>query len=312
MPRKKITVIGAGYVGSTTAHWVASKELGDVVVLDILEGIPQGKCLDLYQAGPIDGFDSKVIGTNDYKDTKGSDIVAITSGIPRKPGMSRDDLLATNAKIIKEVTTKVVEHSPDCTIVMVANPLDVMTWVAKDISGFPRERVFGMAGILDTARCRTFLAMEMGVSVEDIQVMLMGGHGDTMVPLPRFCTVSGIPLMDMLPKEKIDAIVERTKKGGGEIVKHLKTGSAYYAPSRAAAQIIEAILFDKKRILPCSAYLEGEYGVEGLCVGVPVKIGAKGMEQIIELKLNSEEKAQFDKSVSAVKEVTDIAKGMIK
>jgi malate dehydrogenase len=312
MARKKISVIGAGYVGSTAAHWIASMELGDVVLLDILEGIPQGKALDLYQSGPVDGFDSRVVGTNDYKDTKGSDIVAITSGVPRKPGMSRDDLLETNAKIIKEVTSKVVENSPDCIIVMVANPLDVMTYVAKEISGFPRERVFGMAGILDTARCRAFLSMELNVSVEDIQVMLMGGHGDTMVPLPRYCTVSGIPLTEMLPKDRIEAIVERTKKGGGEIVKYLKTGSAYYAPSRATAQIIESIIFDKKRILPCSAYLDGEYGVKGICVGVPVKVGEKGMEKVIELKLDSSEKELFEKSVSAVKEVTDIAKGMIK
>ena len=312
MKRKKISVIGAGFVGSTTAHWAASKELGDVVILDILEGIPQGKSLDLYQAGPIEGFDSRVTGSNDYKDTKDSDIVVITSGIPRQPGMSRDDLLAVNLKVVKEVTQNVVKHSPNCIIIVVTNPLDVMTYVAKVASGFPKNRVFGMAGILDTARFRTFLAAELNCSVEDISALILGGHGDTMVPLPRFCTVAGIPLVDMLPMDKINKIVDRTAKGGGEIVSLLKKGSAYYAPSAAVVQIIESIVLDKKRILPCAAYLEGEYGVKDLYVGVPVKIGENGIEQVIEIKMNGDEKALFNKSVEAVKEVTNIAKEMMK
>jgi malate dehydrogenase len=312
MKRKKISVIGAGFVGSTTAHWAASKELGDVVVLDILDGIPQGKALDLYQAGPIEGFDSRITGTSDYKDTKDSDIVVITSGIPRQPGMSRDDLLAVNLKVVKEVTENVVKYSPNCIIIVVTNPLDVMTYVAKVTSKFPKNRVFGMAGILDTARFRTFLAAELNCSVEDISALILGGHGDTMVPLPRFCTVAGIPLVDMLPMDKINKIVDRTAKGGGEIVALLKKGSAYYAPSAAVVQIIESIVLDKKRILPCAAYLEGEYGVKDLYVGVPVKIGANGIEQVIEIKMNGDEKALFNKSVEAVKEVTNVAKEMMK
>jgi malate dehydrogenase len=312
MKRKKISVIGAGFVGSTTAHWAASKELADVVVLDVLEGVPQGKALDLYQAGPIEGFDARVTGTNDYKDTKDSDIVVITSGIPRQPGMSRDDLLAVNLKVVKEVTQNVVKYSPNCIIIVVTNPLDVMTYVAKVTSGFPKNRVFGMAGILDTARFRTFLAAELNCSVEDISALILGGHGDTMVPLPRFCTVAGIPLVDMLPMDKINKIVDRTAKGGGEIVSLLKKGSAYYAPSAAVVQIIESIVLDKKRILPCAAYLDGEYGVKDLYVGVPVKIGANGIEQVIEIKMNGDEKALFNKSVEAVKEVTNIAKEMMK
>lgn len=312
MKRKKITIVGAGYVGSTTAHWLASKEMGDIVILDVLEGIPQGKALDLYQAGPVEGYDCKVIGTNDYKDTKDSDIVVITSGVPRKPGMSRDDLLAVNIKIVKEVSLNVVKYSKDAIIIMVTNPLDVMTYISKVVTGFPKNRVFGMAGILDTARFRTFLAMELDCSVEDISALILGGHGDTMVPLPRFCTVAGIPLVDLLPKEKIDKIIDRTTKGGGEIVALLKTGSAYYSPSAAVCQIVESIVYDKKRILPCAAYLDGEYGVKDLYVGVPVKIGANGIEKVIEIKLNSDEKALFDKSVAAVREITGVAKEMMK
>jgi malate dehydrogenase len=301
MGRKKISIIGAGFVGATAAHWAAAKELGDIVLVDILEGIPQGKALDLFESAPIEGFDSNVIGTNTYEETKGSDIVIITSGIPRKPGMSREDLLDINRKIIESVVAEVTAKSPNAILIMVTNPLDTMTYLAFKKSGLPRERVMGMAGVLDTARYRAFIAMELGVSVEDIQALLLGGHGDEMVPLPRYTTVSGIPLSQLLPKEKIDKLVDRARKGGGEIVNLLKTGSAFYAPSAGAIQMAEAILKDKKRILPCCVYLNGEYGLKDICFGVPVKLGEKGVESIIELDLTEEEKGLVAKSAGSVK-----------
>jgi len=301
MGRKKISIIGAGFVGATAAHWAAEKELGDIVLVDILEGIPQGKALDLYEAAPIEGFDSRVIGTNSYEETKGSDVVVITSGVARKPGMSREDLLAINKKIIESVVGQVVEASPKAILIMVANPLDTMTYLAVKKSGLPKERVIGMAGILDTGRFKAFISMELGVSVEDIQSLLLGGHGDEMVPLPRYTTVSGIPLAQLLPKETIDRLVDRARKGGGEIVNLLKTGSAYYAPGAAAVQMVEAILKDKKRILPCCVYLDGEYGLKDICFGVPVKLGAAGVESIIQLDLTAEEKALVAKSAESVK-----------
>jgi malate dehydrogenase len=301
MGRKRISVIGAGFVGATAAHWAAEKELGDVVLVDILEGIPQGKALDLFEASPIEGFDAKVIGSNGYDETKDSDVVIITSGVPRKPGMSREDLLETNKKIIGSVVAQVVERSPQAILIIVTNPLDTMTYFALKKSGFPKERVIGMAGILDSARFKAFIAMELGVSVEDIQTLLLGGHGDEMVPLPRYTTVSGIPLPQLLPKEKIDRLVDRTRKGGGEIVNLLKTGSAFYAPSAAAIQMTEAILKDKKRILPCCVYLDGEYGLKDICFGVPVKLGTKGVESVIQLELNEEEKKLVAKSAESVK-----------
>jgi len=301
MGRKKISVIGAGFVGATAAHWAAEKELGDVVLMDILEGIPQGKALDLFEASPVEGFDSRVIGTNGYEDTKNSDVVIVTSGVPRKPGMSREDLLDINRKIIESVVGEVVKKSPNTILIMVTNPLDTMTYLAYKKSGLPKERVMGMAGVLDTARFRAFIAMELEVSVEDIQALLLGGHGDEMVPLPRYTTVSGIPLSQLLPKETIDRLVDRARKGGGEIVNLLKTGSAFYAPSAGAIQMAEAILKDKKRILPCCVYLNGEYGLKDICFGVPVKLGAKGVESIIELELTEEEKKLVAKSAESVK-----------
>ncbi len=301
MGRKKISIIGAGFVGATAAHWAAEKELGDVILVDILEGIPQGKALDLFEASPIEGFDARVIGTNSYEETKDSDVVIITSGVPRKPGMSREDLLEINKKIIESVVSEVVKRSPKAILIMVTNPLDTVTYLAFKKSGFPKERVMGMAGVLDTARFRAFIAMELGVSVEDIQTLLLGGHGDEMVPLPRYTTVSGIPLSQLLPKETIDRLVDRTRKGGGEIVNLLKTGSAFYAPSAGAIQMAEAILKDKKRILPCCVYLDGEYGLKDICFGVPIKLGAKGVESIIELQLTQEEKALVAKSAESVK-----------
>ncbi len=301
MGRKKISIIGAGFVGATAAHWAAEKELGDVILVDILEGIPQGKALDLFEASPIEGFDARVIGTNSYEETKDSDVVIITSGVPRKPGMSREDLLEINKKIIESVVSEVVKKSPKAILIMVTNPLDTVTYLAFKKSGFPKERVMGMAGVLDTARFRAFIAMELGVSVEDIQTLLLGGHGDEMVPLPRYTTVSGIPLSQLLPKETIDRLVDRTRKGGGEIVNLLKTGSAFYAPSAGAIQMAEAILKDKKRILPCCVYLDGEYGLKDICFGVPIKLGAKGVESIIELQLTQEEKALLAKSAESVK-----------
>jgi len=301
--RHKVTIVGSGNVGATAAHWIASKELADVILIDIVEGIPQGKGLDLLEAMPIEKRDSNILGTNDYADTASSDIVVITAGIPRKPGMSRDDLLNTNHKIMNDVVGKIVHHSPNCILIIVSNPLDAMAQAAYKMSGFPRERVIGMAGVLDSARFRTFIAQELKVSVENVTAFVLGGHGDTMVPLPRYSTVAGIPITELMEKATLDRIVQRTRDGGAEIVKHLKTGSAYYAPSAAVTEMVEAILKDKKKILPCAAYLNGEYGIHGLFVGVPVKLGAKGIEQIIEIKLTAEEKAALEKSVAAVKEL---------
>lgn len=301
MGRKKITIVGAGNVGATAAHWAAEKEIGDVVLVDIVEGVPQGKALDLMEAGPVKGFDTKVIGTNGYDETVDSDIVIITSGFPRQPGMSREDLLEKNREIIQSVTNEIVMRSPNCIIIMVTNPLDTMVYLAKKVSGFPKNRVMGMAGILDTARLRTFIAMELNVSVEDIQAFILGGHGDDMVPIPRYCTVAGVPITQLIAKEKIDKIVERTRKGGGEIVSLLKKGSAFYSPSASAIQMTEAILKDKKRIVPCAAYLEGEYGLNDIYFGVPVKLGSNGIEKVIEVELTDEEKAAVQKSADSVK-----------
>jgi len=299
----KITVVGAGNVGATAAQRIAEKELARTVVLvDVVEGVPQGKGLDQWESAPIEGFDSRVVGTNGYDETAGSDIVVITAGIARKPGMSRDDLLNTNAGIVKSVSEQVAKTSPDAIIIVVSNPLDVMCYVAKQVSGFPRERVIGMAGVLDTARYRSFIAMELGVSVLDIQAMVLGGHGDTMVPLISYTTISGIPILQLMKKEQLDPIVDRARNGGAEIVKFLKTGSAYYAPSSGAVQMVEAIVKDQKRILPCSAWLEGEYGMSGLFLGVPVKLGRKGIEQILEIELTADEKAALAKSADAVRE----------
>jgi malate dehydrogenase len=304
--KKKITVVGAGHVGESTAYAIANKELGDVVLTDIVEDMPQGKGLDMLESCPILGSDTFIQGTNDYKDTANSDIVIITAGLPRKPGMSRDDLLNKNFGIVKEVTEKIVAQSPDAILIIVSNPLDAMVQTAFKVSGFPKERVIGMAGILDSARMRAFIAMELNVSVENINCFVLGGHGDTMVPLARYSTVAGIPVTDLIPQDKLDAIIERTRKGGGEIVKLLKTGSAYYAPAEAAVEMCEAIIKDKKKILPCAAYLEGEYGINGLYVGVPVKLGAGGIEQIIEISLTNDERAALQKSADAVKELVEI------
>jgi malate dehydrogenase len=299
----KITVVGAGNVGATTAQRVAEKELArTVVMVDVAEGIPQGKGLDQLQSGPIEGFDARVIGSNGYEESKNSDIVIITAGIARKPGMSRDDLLNTNAGIVKSVAEQVKATSPNAIIIVVSNPLDVMCYVAMKASGFPRERVIGMAGVLDTARYRSFLAEAIDVSVKDIQAMVLGGHGDTMVPLISYTTVSGIPITQLLAKDKLDAIVDRARNGGAEIVKHLKTGSAYYAPSAGAVQMAEAIVNDQKRILPCAAWLTGEYGMKDLFLGVPVKLGRKGMEKVIEVELTKDERAALEKSAEAVRE----------
>jgi malate dehydrogenase len=288
------------------ARDLAAKGYADVVLVDVIEGFPQGKALDITQAGALLGFDSKVVGTNDWKDTADSDIVIITSGKPRGPGMSRDDLVAANTEIVKSVTEQAVKHSPNCIIIVFANPLDAMCYVALKASGFPRERVFGQSGMLDTARFRAFLAMELKVSVEDVQAYVLGGHGDDMVPLVRYTTVGGIPISELLPPERIEAIVKRTRKGGGEIVSLLKTGSAYYAPAAGTIKMVESVLLDRKRILACATYLEGEYGVKGIYMGVPVKLGAKGVEQIIEIKLTDEERTMFDKSESSVREVTKV------
>ncbi|MCJ7807115.1 MAG: malate dehydrogenase [Dehalococcoidia bacterium] len=306
--RNKVTVVGAGNVGASCAQRVAEKGYADVVLVDIIEGMPQGKALDILQSGPILNFDSAIIGTNVYEETADSNIVIITSGIARKPGMSRDDLILTNMKIIREVTENIVKHSPNCMIIMVTNPLDAMTQLALHTSKFPKNRVMGQSGILDSSRFRTFIAMELGVSVDDVFACLLGGHGDTMLAIPRLTTVGGIPITDLLPKDTIDAIVERTVKGGAEIVSLLKTGSAYYAPSAATVQMVEAILFDKKKILPCSAYLEGEYGITGAYVGVPAKLGSNGVEQVIQLKLTEEESAALRRSADAVLELVKIMK----
>ena len=303
--RKKITVVGAGFVGSTCAHWAAAKELGDVVLVDINDGAAKGKALDLYEASPVEHFDSRITGTADYKDTAGSDVVIITAGIPRKPGMSRDDLLATNAKIMKDVCKGLREHSPQAVVIVVSNPLDAMAYVAMKELDFPRERVIGMAGVLDSARFRSFIAEELKCSVKDVQAFVLGGHGDTMVPMPRHCSVGGVPLLEILPKERVDALVKRTREGGAEIVGLLKTGSAYYAPSASAVQMAEAILRDQGRILPCAAFLQGEYGVKNLFIGVVCKLGGKGLEKVYEIKLNEEERAGLNNSVKAVQELVD-------
>ncbi|MFQ5827252.1 MAG: malate dehydrogenase [Dehalococcoidia bacterium] len=303
--RKKITVVGAGNVGATCAQRIAERGYADLVLVDIIEGLPQGKGLDLLQAGPVVGYDSQVTGTNDYVDTADSDIVVITAGVPRKPGMSRDDLLFTNMKIVGEVTRSVVRYSPNCIIMVVSNPLDAMAHLAYKISKFPRERVVGMAGILDTARFRTFLAQELSISVEDVSAYVLGGHGDTMVPLVRLTTAGGMPITDLLPAETIDRIVQRTRDGGAEIVKLLKAGSAFYAPSAAVAQMVDAMVLDKKQVLPCAAYLQGEYGINDLFVGVPVKLGRGGIEEIIDVKLTAEERSALQKSTDAVQELVN-------
>ncbi len=303
MGRAKITIVGAGNVGATTAHWCAAAELGDIVLVDIpaTGDMPKGKALDLMQASPIMGFDSNIVGTTEYGPTKDSDVVVITAGIPRKPGMSRDDLLSTNAKIVGAVTEEIKKTSPNAIFIIVSNPLDAMVQRAYQVSGFPANRVLGQAGVLDTARYRTFIAMELGVSVEDVSALLMGGHGDTMVPLPSFTSVGGIPVTRLIGEQRLAEIVQRTRDGGAEIVSLLKTGSAYYAPAAATAQMVEAIVRDKKRVIPCAAYCDKEYGVGGYYVGVPVVLGANGVERIIELELSAQEKSDFQKSVDAVK-----------
>jgi len=304
--RKKITVVGAGNVGATAALWLAGKELGDVVLVDVVEGVPQGKALDMAETAPIEGFDVRLTGTNGYEETANSDVVIITAGIPRKPGMSRDDLLKTNAGIVNNVVDKVVKYSPNSILIVVSNPLDAMCQVALRRSGFPKHRVIGMAGVLDSARMRCFLAEALDVSVENITAFVLGGHGDTMVPLPRFSTCAGIPITELLTPEQIEAIVKRTANGGAEIVSLLKTGSAYYAPSAAAVEMTESILKNKKKILPCAAYLEGEYGINGLYVGVPCKLGTNGLEQIIEINLTAEERIALQKSAAAVQELVNV------
>jgi malate dehydrogenase len=304
--RKKVTVVGAGNVGATAAHWLAAAEVADVVLIDIIEGVPEGKGLDLLEAMPIAKRDVNVLGTENYEDTANSDIVIITAGVPRKPGMSRDDLLNINYKIMSDVVGKVVKYSPSSILIVVSNPLDAMAQAAFKQSGFSRNRVIGMAGVLDSARFRAFIAKELNVSVENVTAFVLGGHGDTMVPLPRFSTVAGIPLPELMPKETIDRLVQRTRDGGAEIVKLLKTGSAFYAPAAAAVEMTEAILKDKKKILPCAAYLEGEYGIKGLFVGVPCKLGAKGIEEIVQIKLTPEEQSALEKSAGAVKELVAV------
>jgi len=301
--RKKVTIVGAGNVGATAAHWLAAKELADIVLVDVVEGVPQGKALDLLESLPVEGRDVHVTGANDYTQTAGSDIVVITAGFPRKPGMSRDDLLKANAEIVGAATEAAVKLSPNCILIVVTNPLDAMCEVARRKSGFPRERVIGMAGVLDSARFSAFIAAELGVSVENVHAFVLGGHGDQMVPLPRFSTVAGIPITELLDPAAIDRLVKRTAGGGGEIVALLKTGSAYYAPSRAIAEMVDAILKDKHKILPCAAYLQGEYGFNGLFVGVPCKLGSKGLESILEVKLTPDERTALAKSAEAVKEL---------
>ncbi|HEX9692326.1 MAG TPA: malate dehydrogenase [Gemmatimonadales bacterium] len=299
---KKITVVGAGHVGATTAQRLAEKELArEIVLVDILEGIPQGKGLDQWESAPIEGFDSRVIGSNDYGAAAGSDLFVVTAGIARKPGMSRDDLVKTNAGIVRAVSEQIRDASPDAIVVMVSNPLDVMCWVAKEVTGFPRERVLGMAGVLDTARYRSFLAEALDVSVEDIQAMVLGGHGDTMVPLISYTTVSGIPVTQLIDRAALEAIVDRTRNGGAEIVGYLKTGSAYYAPSSAAVQMVESIVKNKRRVLPCAAWLEGEYGIDGVYLGVPCKLGERGLHGILEVELSAGERAALEQSAAAVR-----------
>jgi malate dehydrogenase len=306
--RQKITVVGGGNVGASCAVNLALKELGDVVLVDVIEGVPQGKGLDMLQMGPIEGYDVSIAGANDYAATANSDVVVITAGLARKPGMSRDELLLANYEVVKGVTENVVKHSPNAILVLVTNPLDAMCWTAHQVSKFPRERVVGMAGVLDSARFRAFIAQELNVSVENVTAVVLGGHGDTMVPVVRLSSVAGIPLTELMEPSRLNAIVDRTRNGGAEIVKYLKTGSAYYAPSAAAVEMVESILRDKKKVLPCAAYLEGEYGVHGLFVGVPVKLGRGGIEQIYEIRLTEEEKAALAKSAAAVQELVDVIK----
>lgn len=304
--RKKVTVVGAGNVGATVAQRLADKQLGDVVLIDIVDGVPQGKGLDLFESGPVEGYDVMVQGTNDYADTANSDLVIITAGFPRKPGMSRDDLLKKNYEIVKSTVQQVVKHSPNCILIIVTNPLDAMVQTGFRVSGFPKNRVIGMAGILDSARYRSFIAEALDVSVQNVDGFVLGGHGDTMVPVPRYTTVAGIPVTELMPADQLNQIIERTRKGGGEIVGLLKTGSAFYAPSSAVVEMVDAIFNDRKKILPCAAFLEGEYGVKGLYVGVPVKLGARGVEKIIEIKLTPEEQAGLEKSAAAVRELVEI------
>jgi len=306
--RFKVTVVGSGNVGATAAQRLAEKGYADVVLVDIIEGVPQGKALDLAEAAPIEGYDGRVIGSNNYEQTAGSDLVVITAGLARKPGMSRDDLLMKNYEIVKGVTDAVVRQAPQCILVVVSNPLDAMCQVALRVSRFPRERVIGMAGVLDSARFRTFVAMELKVSVESVQALVMGGHGDTMVPLPRFTVVAGVPITELMNAETIERLVKRTREGGAEIVSYLKTGSAYYAPSSAVVEMVDSILMDRHKILPCAAFLQGEYGIKDLFVGVPVKLGAKGIEQIIELKLTQDEQAMLRKSADSVAELVGVMK----
>jgi malate dehydrogenase len=306
--RNKVTVVGGGNVGASCAMNLAFKELADVVLIDVVEGVPQGKGLDMLQSGPIEGYDVTITGANDYEATANSDVVVITAGLARKPGMSRDDLLFANYDVVKSVTEKVAQHSPNAILVLVTNPLDAMCWTAHQVSKFPKHRVIGMAGVLDTARFRTFIAAELNVSVENVTAVVLGGHGDTMVPIVRLSSVSGIPLTELMDQATIDKLVDRTRTGGAEIVKYLKTGSAYYAPSAAAVEIVESILKDKKKVLPCAALLEGEYGVNGLFVGVPVKLGSKGIEKIYEIKLTDGETAMLKKSAAAVEELVGVLK----
>src|SRR5688572_2484660 len=306
--RKKVTVVGAGNVGANCAVRIADKELADVVLVDVVEGVPQGKGLDILEAGPVEGYDVLVTGSNGYEATANSDIVVITAGFPRKPGMSRDDLLLANYEVVRTATEQAVKYSPNAILILVTNPLDAMCWTSFQVSKFPKSRVVGMAGVLDTARYRTFISQELGVSVESITALVLGGHGDTMVPIVRLTTVGGIPLTELTDQATIDRLVQRTRDGGAEIVKYLKTGSAYYAPSAATVEMVESILKDKKKVLPCAAYLDGEYGVKGLFVGVPVKLGSRGIEQIYQIKLQPEEQQMLDKSAAAVKELIDIIK----
>jgi malate dehydrogenase len=304
--RKKVTVVGSGNVGATVAHRLADKQLADVVMIDILEGVPQGKGLDLLEAGPIEGYDVRVKGTNSYADTANSNVVVMTAGFPRKPGMSRDDLLKANYEVVKSAIEQAVKYSPDSILIVVTNPLDAMAQTAYQVSGFSKNRVIGMAGVLDTARYRSFIAEALNVSVQNVQGFVLGGHGDSMVPVLRYTTVAGIPVTELMPKEQLDQIITRTRNGGAEIVNLLKAGSAFYAPSAAVVEMIDAIFNDRKKILPCAAYLEGEYGIKGLFVGVPVKLGARGIEQIIEIKLTPEERTALQKSAAGVKELVDI------
>lgn len=311
MTTKKIAVVGAGYVGSTCSQLLAQKELAqEVVLLDIVEGIPQGKGLDQWQSAPIEGFDSRVIGANDYAEAEGSQVFVVTAGIARKPGMSRDDLLKTNAGVIGSVSREIKRVAPNAIVIMITNPLDVMAQVALEETGFPRERVIGMAGVLDTARYRSFIALELDVSIEDIQALVLGGHGDTMVPLASYTSVSGIPLSQLLSQDRIDSLIERTRKGGGEIVGHLKTGSAYYAPAAAAVQMVEAIVKNKRRILPCAAWLQGEYGMRDLYLGVPCMLGENGLERIIEVELDNEERAALENSAEHVRSIVSALKAL--